>query len=88
MSESIEERIARLLAEGLELFGEDRVEQAAIRWREVLSLLREKNYAGYISYEAPNPAHWSRPAREVAREGADATRAVLAAIEPSAARGG
>lgn len=38
MSESVKERIARLLAEGLELFGEDRPEQAAIRWREVLSL--------------------------------------------------
>ena len=38
MSESVAERIARLLAEGLELFGEDRIEQAAIRWREVLSL--------------------------------------------------
>jgi len=38
MTESVAERIARLLVEGLELFGEDRVEQAAIRWREVLAL--------------------------------------------------
>ncbi len=38
MSESVQEQIARLLAEGLELFGEDKIEQAAIRWREVLSL--------------------------------------------------
>jgi tetratricopeptide (TPR) repeat protein len=38
MSESVEERIARLLAEGLELFGEDRAEQAVVRWREVLAL--------------------------------------------------
>jgi 2-keto-myo-inositol isomerase len=52
-----------------------------VRWREVLTLLQEKNYAGYLSYEAPNPAHWSRPALEVAREGVDATRAVLAGIE-------
>src|SRR5262245_9469790 len=38
MSESVAERISRLLAEGLELFGEDRLEQAALRWREVLGL--------------------------------------------------
>jgi tetratricopeptide (TPR) repeat protein len=38
MSESEQEQIARLLAEGLELFGEDRIEQAAVRWREVLRL--------------------------------------------------
>ena len=38
MSESVAERIARLLAEGLELFGEDRIEQAVLRWREVLTL--------------------------------------------------
>ena len=45
MSESVAERIARLLAEGLELFGEDRIEQAAIRWREVLSLDPEQREA-------------------------------------------
>jgi hypothetical protein len=38
MSESVQEQIDRLLAEGLELFGEDRIEQAALRWREVLRL--------------------------------------------------
>jgi tetratricopeptide (TPR) repeat protein len=38
MAESPAERIARLLAEGLELFGEDRVEQAIACWREVLAL--------------------------------------------------
>jgi tetratricopeptide (TPR) repeat protein len=38
MAESPRERTARLLAEGLELFGRDRVEQAIARWREVLAL--------------------------------------------------
>lgn len=51
-----------------------------VRWREIFELLIEKNYAGYLSYEAPNPAHWSRPPDEVAREGVDATRGLLAAL--------
>ena len=53
-----------------------------VRWREVLSLLIEKGYSGYLSYEAPNPEHWSRPAQAVAREGLEAMRAVLAGIAP------
>lgn len=52
-----------------------------VRWKEVFGLLLEKGYTGYMSYEAPNPAQWSRPALEVAREGAEATRALLAAVE-------
>jgi sugar phosphate isomerase/epimerase len=48
-----------------------------VRWREVFQLLREKNYAGYLSYEAPNPEYWSRPPVEVAREAAEATRKLL-----------
>jgi tetratricopeptide (TPR) repeat protein len=60
MSESVQERIARLLAEGLELFGEDRVEQAAIRWREVLSLdpgQREaRDYLESAGFAAPAEA--------------------------------
>jgi len=55
--------------------------QGVVRWKEVFSLLKEKGYPGYLSYEAPNPAHWSKPAVEVAREGAAATRALLAQIE-------
>ena len=30
-----------------------------------------------MSYEAPNPAAWARPADDVAREALEATRAVL-----------
>ena len=38
MAESPAERVARLLAEGLEHFGQDRVEQAVSCWRRVLAL--------------------------------------------------
>lgn len=38
MAGSPAERTARLLAQGLELFGQDRVEQAVACWREVLAL--------------------------------------------------
>lgn len=38
MAESPAERTARLLSEGLELFGQDRVEEAIACWREVLAL--------------------------------------------------
>jgi 2-keto-myo-inositol isomerase len=52
--------------------------QGIVRWVEVLQLLAEKGYSGYLSYEAPNPAQWERPAVEVAREGVDAMRALIA----------
>lgn len=49
-----------------------------VHWREVFGLLMEKDYSGYINYEAPNPGQWNRPAVEVAREGITATRALIA----------
>ena len=52
-----------------------------VRWREVFQLLREKNYQGYLSYEAPNPDYWSRPPEEVARDAVEATRKLLAQVE-------
>lgn len=52
--------------------------RGVVRWREVFGVLLEKDYAGYLSYEAPNPAAWSRSPEDVAREAADATRALLA----------
>lgn len=52
--------------------------RGVIPWTELLQLLAEKNYTGYLSYEAPNPAQWERPALEVVREGVEATRALLA----------
>jgi sugar phosphate isomerase/epimerase len=37
-------------------------------------------YAGYLSYEAPNPAAWARDPETVAREALAATRAALADV--------
>jgi 2-keto-myo-inositol isomerase len=47
------------------------------RFPEFFALLAEKGYAGYLSYEAPNPAAWARDPSEVAREALLATRALL-----------
>ena len=52
--------------------------QGIVLWIDVFRLLAEKKYSGHLSYEAPNPAQWTRPAAAVAREGAQATRALLA----------
>jgi sugar phosphate isomerase/epimerase len=41
----------------------------------------DKGYQGYMSYEAPNPAQWSRPADEVAREGVTLMRQLLSQAE-------
>jgi len=51
--------------------------KGTIRWREVLGLLAEKGYTGYLSYEAPNPEQWARSPYDVAREGVELTRALL-----------
>jgi 2-keto-myo-inositol isomerase len=40
--------------------------------------LARKGYAGFCSYEAPNPTAWARDPAEVAREAIEATRAVAA----------
>lgn len=55
--------------------------EGAVRWAEVFGLLLDKGYCGYLSYEAPNPALWARSPLEVARDGAQATRRLLAAAE-------
>lgn len=48
-----------------------------VRWDEVFGLLAEKNYSGYLSYEAPNPEIWARSPYEVATEGVTRTRKLL-----------
>ena len=48
-----------------------------VKWREVLGLLVEKRYTGYLSYEAPNPEQWARSAYDVAREGVELTKQLL-----------
>jgi 2-keto-myo-inositol isomerase len=54
-----------------------------VQWREVLSLLAEKGYTGYLSYEAPNPEQWARSPYDVAREGVELTRSLLRDAVPS-----
>jgi len=49
----------------------------AVPFREFFAKVAAKGYAGYASYEAPNPQAWARPAADVAREAVAATRAVL-----------
>ncbi len=51
--------------------------KGVVRWTDLLRLLADKGYAGYLSYEAPNPAHWAQPAAETAKAGADAARRAL-----------
>ena len=53
--------------------------QGTIEWNEVFGLLAEKQYTGYLSYEAPNPVLWDRSPFEVAAEGISETRKLLEA---------
>lgn len=52
--------------------------EGVVPFRGVFGLLEAKGYAGWLSYEVPNAAVWARDAAEVAREGLERTRAVLA----------
>lgn len=59
--------------------------KGVVRWADLFQLLAAKDYEGWVSYEAPNPAHWAQPAVDVAREGATSTRRELeAALRPAA----
>jgi 2-keto-myo-inositol isomerase len=51
--------------------------KGVVKWREMLGLLAEKNYTGYLSYEAPNPELWARSPYDVALEGVELTRKLL-----------
>jgi len=51
--------------------------QGSVPFKEFFTAFARQGYAGYASYEAPNPAAWKRPAADVAREALEATRAVL-----------
>jgi sugar phosphate isomerase/epimerase len=48
-----------------------------VPFREFFALIARAGYAGYCSYEAPNPAAWARDPLTVAREALAATHAVL-----------
>ena len=51
--------------------------RGVVPFTEFFALLAAKGYRGFMSYEAPNPAAWARPAEDVAREALEATRARL-----------
>jgi 2-keto-myo-inositol isomerase len=57
--------------------------KGVIKWREMLGLLAEKGYTGYLSYEAPNPEQWARSPYDVAREGVELTRQLLRDAVPT-----
>jgi 2-keto-myo-inositol isomerase len=57
--------------------------KGVVKWREMLGLLAEKKYTGYLSYEAPNPELWARSPYDVAREGVELTRKLLRDAVPS-----
>ena len=48
---------------------------------DIFRTLMAMDYQGYMSYEAPNPAQWSRPADVVAREGLERVQALLRQAE-------
>jgi 2-keto-myo-inositol isomerase len=49
--------------------------RGSVPFTELFALLvRTKGYAGYLSYEAPNPAAWAQKPDDVAREALAATR--------------
>lgn len=59
--------------------------EGVLDWSELFDLLRKINYSGYLSYEAPNPALWERSPFDVAREGIEKTRDLIAIAYSSAA---
>ncbi|HYE93418.1 MAG TPA: sugar phosphate isomerase/epimerase [Terriglobales bacterium] len=48
--------------------------QGTVPIRDIFARLLKKGYAGYLSYEAPNPAAWAREPAAVAREALEASR--------------
>jgi 2-keto-myo-inositol isomerase len=51
--------------------------RGVVPFKDIFRRLEAKGYAGYASYEAPNPAAWAREPGEVLREALTATRALL-----------
>jgi 2-keto-myo-inositol isomerase len=52
--------------------------QGGVPFRDFFAAIERTGYAGYCSYEAPNPAAWARDPAAVAREAIEATRAAAA----------
>jgi sugar phosphate isomerase/epimerase len=57
--------------------------RGVVKWREMLGLLAEKGYTGYLSYEAPNPDLWAQSPYDVAREGVALTQKLLREAVPN-----
>jgi sugar phosphate isomerase/epimerase len=51
--------------------------RGTVPFKEWFAAFAARGYRGYLSYEAPDPAAWARPADAVAREALAATRAFL-----------
>ena len=51
--------------------------QGTVPFRELFRRFGQMGYAGYMSYEAPNPEAWARDPVAVAREALEATRKLL-----------
>jgi sugar phosphate isomerase/epimerase len=51
--------------------------QGRVPFADFARFLADRGYRGYLSYEAPNPAAWSRDPTTVAREALLASRALL-----------
>lgn len=51
--------------------------RGVVPFKEWFRAFAARGYAGYMSYEAPDPAAWKRPPGDVAREALAATRAFL-----------
>jgi len=49
---------------------------------EIFRTLAAMGYAGWLSYEAPHPDQWRRPAETVAREGVEQARALMGRATP------
>jgi sugar phosphate isomerase/epimerase len=55
--------------------------EGVVPFAPIFRMLMAMRYQGYLSYEAPNPQQWSRPAKVVAREGLERVRALLTQAE-------
>ena len=51
--------------------------EGVIPFAELFAALADHGYSGYLSYEVANPAVWARDPETIAREGLEATRALL-----------
>ena len=51
--------------------------QGSVPFKAIFAAIAALGYTGYLSYEAPNPSAWARPAEQVAGEALKATLTVL-----------